>query len=129
MNEQLTSALQALFKEKKWIKLAFLFGSQAKKRGGAESDFDLAIWPAEETDEKNIDKLWLELEKTLKKPVDLVNLSSASPIVAWQAFKGIPLVIQDRRFYINKMLETSSEAEDINNFIIDVFRAREAKEK
>jgi len=109
--------------------MAFLFGSQAKERGGAESDFDIAIWPSEKAEAKKIDKLWLELENTLKKPVDLVNLPSASPLVAWKAFQGIPLLVKDRRFYLNKMLEISSEAENMNNFIADVWHAREAKEK
>lgn len=129
MTDKQTNALESIFKEKKWVKLAFLFGSQAKGRSGAESDFDIAIWPTDETDDKTISKLWQELEIALKKPVDLINLSSASPMVAWQAFKGIPLTIIDRRFYINKMLEISSEAEDINSFIIDVWNAREAKKK
>lgn len=129
LDKQLTSTLQSLLKEKKWVELAFLFGSQSKGRSGAESDFDIAIWPAEKTEEKNIDRLWMELEKTLKKPVDLVNLSSASPIVAWEAFKGTPLSIRNKCFYINKMLEVSSGAEDINRFIVDVWKAREAKEK
>ncbi|MFH1386893.1 MAG: nucleotidyltransferase domain-containing protein [bacterium] len=129
MDKHLNDSLKALFKEKNWVDLAFLFGSQSKGKGGAESDFDVAIWPAEKTEEKNIDKLWLELEKTLKKPVDLVNLPSASPLVAWKAFQGIPLLVKDRRFYLNKMLEISSEAEDLNNFITDVWHAREAKGK
>lgn len=129
MDKQLTDSLKTLFKEKKWVELAFLFGSQSKGRSGAESDYDIAIWPAEKTDDKNLDKLWLELEKVVKKPVDLINLPAAPPIVAWEAFKGIPLLVKNQRFYLNKMLEISAEAEDMNNFIAEVWQAREGKGK
>lgn len=127
MEKEFTKELQSLFKSKNWVKLAFLFGSQSRGKPRLESDFDIAIWPEEKTEEKNIDKLWLELEKILKRSVDLLDLSSASPLVAWEAFKGIPLKIEDGRFYINKMLEVSSEAEDFNQFVTDIWKAREAK--
>ncbi len=127
MDQQFTATLQSIFKEKKWVKLAFLFGSQSKGKNRSESDFDIAIWPEETAKDKDINNLWLELEETLKKSVDLVNLSSAAPLVAWEAFKGTPIDIKDQRFYINKMLEVSSEAEDFSRFVIDVWKAREAK--
>lgn len=130
MDNKTINSLQQLFKGKGWIKLAFLFGSQSKGRAGAESDFDIGIWPEGDNPqkyEKDINRLWLELERQLKKPVDLVTLPNAAPTIAWQALKGTPLSIKDERFYINKMLEVSSEAEDFQEFVMDVWKAREGK--
>jgi len=117
--------LREFFSKTNWVKLAFLFGSQASGRTVSESDFDIGIWPEEGTAEGNISKLSLELERLLKKPVDLVILPNAAPIVAGEAFRGIPLVIRDERFYISKMLEVSQEAEDFQDFVMDIWRARE----
>lgn len=130
MDKQVVDSLQQLFKEKNWVKLAFLFGSQAKGRAGTESDFDIGVWPEGDDTHKHdadIDRLWLELERQLKRSVDLVTLPNASPIVAWEAFKGVPLSIKDERFYINKILEVSSEAEDFQEFLMDVWKAREGE--
>ena len=125
VDDDTVNKLKQVFKENNWVKLAFLFGSQSKGIGKVESDFDVAIWPDENSTEREKNQLWLQLEKALKKPVDLVSVPDASPLVAWEAFSGIPLVIRDQRFYINKMLEVSDEAHDFSSFVMDIWKARE----
>ncbi|MBI5400309.1 nucleotidyltransferase domain-containing protein [Candidatus Saganbacteria bacterium] len=127
MTEQIIVELQRLLQGRKEIKLAFLFGSQAKKRALSESDYDIAVWPEEGTSEEKINQLWLDLEKVVKRSVDLINLPQARPTIAWEALRGLPLVIRDNKFYIDNMLLISSEAEDFQDFVIDVWKAREGK--
>lgn len=127
MENEITGKLRDYIKGIPWVKLAFLFGSRATGRVMAESDYDIGVWPDETASEGDYNRLWAELERLLKSNVDLVDMSRGRPTIVWEAFKGIPLFIRDERFYIDKRLEVSSEAEDIGAFIIDIWNSREAK--
>ncbi|OGC14697.1 hypothetical protein A3J90_08915 [candidate division WOR-1 bacterium RIFOXYC2_FULL_37_10] len=129
MDKRIIEQLKDFFASQEKIKLAFLFGSQSKGRGIAESDFDIAVWPDDSVTEKEMTSIWVELQRLLKTSVDLVDLSSARATIAWEAFRGTPLSIKDEFFYINKMLEVSSEAEDFQDFVLDVWRLRQEAEK
>ncbi len=51
-----------------------LFGSYARGTQNAESDIDIAIKPNRKISKKEIFEIRLELEETIKRDVDLINL-------------------------------------------------------
>lgn len=117
--------LKFLFEKEKDIVLAFLFGSFAKNREILESDVDIGIYLDKEWDLEKIHKLWNRIERIVERNVDLIILNEARPTIAWEALRGIPLKIKDRRFYIEYILKVSREAEDFADFVIDFYRWRE----
>lgn len=124
-NSKLILKLKNIFDKYPWLLLAFLFGSYAKGRAISESDIDLAIWPKKGYKMANFNRLWSDVEKTVGKSVDLVRLDKASPTVAWSAMRGIPLLIKDYKFFIHNLLSISSEAEDIQDFNLGLFKLRQ----
>jgi predicted nucleotidyltransferase len=114
--------LKQYFSDEPKILLAFLFGSYAKAREIAESDVDIAIWPREDFSKNEYDKLWSDLEKLLHKNVDLLLLNKTRPTTAWAAIRGKALLIRDYKLYLRFLLDVSREAEDMQDFIIDLFK-------
>jgi len=52
-------------------------------------------------------------------------MNEARETIAWEALRGIPLKIKDKKFYYEYMLKISREAEDFADFVIDFYRWRE----
>jgi predicted nucleotidyltransferase len=121
-----TAILKGFFASREDIILAFLFGSVASGKTRDDSDVDIAVYFAEGYTKKAVNLLWSELEKLLESQVDLVLLNKDNPTLAWSALRGIPLLIRDRSFYLEYMLRVSREAEDLQDFIIDLYRRRKA---
>jgi predicted nucleotidyltransferase len=73
------------------VDAAWLFGSQV--RGGrADSDIDLAVLFRDQPDGQQLLEARAELEQIAGRPVDVVDLDVASPIIAHQAIKTGRLV-------------------------------------
>lgn len=118
------SLLTEYFASRENVLMAFLFGSAAKGTQRADSDIDVAVYFAEGFSQKDVNHLWNELEALLQRDVDLLVLNRDNPTVAWSAIRGVPLLIRDYRLYLEYMLEVSREAEDFQDFIIDLWRMR-----
>lgn len=118
--------LRKFFKNRGNIIMAFLFGSVAKGKDIKESDIDIAVY-FKEYDERFVYTLWNELEDLLKKDVDLVVLNIANATVAWEALRGKEIIINDKNFYINYMLEVSMEAEDFRQLVFDIYKHRQER--
>ena len=116
--------LKEYFAKQKEISLAFLFGSQAKKRASQTSDFDIAIWAKESFSRDKRNRVWQEIETLLGKNVDLVLLNEARPTVAWAAMRGERLLIRDFGLYLRLFLRVSREAEDIQDFMLDFWKLK-----
>lgn len=114
--------LKEYFNSKEEVILAFLFGSVATKKQRNDSDIDIAIWLKDSDDINAVDRIWFDLESMFNKPVELLRLNYASPTVCWSALKGIPLEIKDYRLYFKLVINISSEAEDIQYFIFDLWK-------
>lgn len=114
--------LKEYFNSKEEVILAFLFGSVATKKQRNDSDIDIAIWLKDPDNMDIIDKIWFDLELMFNKPVELLRLNYASPTICWSALKEIPLVIKDYRLYFKLVINISSEAEDIQYFIFDLWK-------
>ncbi|MGQ9628838.1 MAG: type VII toxin-antitoxin system HepT family RNase toxin [bacterium] len=124
MRDWVIRKLKGYFSEREDILLAFLFGSYAKGKFISESDVDVAVQLREGYNLSDIKRIWRELEELLGIDIDLIALNRASPTIAWAALRGIPLFIGDRRWYLEYILEVSQEAEDMREFILDLWRWR-----
>lgn len=108
------------------IVMAFIFGSYASGYACSESDVDIAVYLIKE-DRSIESQIQTDLERIIKKEVDLVILNRCSAILAWAIFsKGAPIIIKDRGKYIDFMLDVSSEAEDFLDFSLDTYRRKYA---
>jgi len=114
--------LEEYFEKREDVIMAFLFGSFSKGIEGKTSDVDIAIYFKDEKDKM---KIWCDIERLLKKEVDVVVLNRSFPIVGWEAIRGIPLSIKDREKYLDYLLSVSWEAEDLIDFNLDAFRMKE----
>ena len=108
------------------VVLAFIFGSVATEHAGKMSDVDVAVYLDKESDEI-ADSLQADLERLLKKEVDLVIMNRAPATVSWSAIrKGVPVKIQSRKFFLDFMLEVSTEAQDFMDFNLHAWRLKHA---
>lgn len=120
--------LKKFFEEKEKIIMAFLFGSFAKGKNWKNSDVDIAVY-LKDYSENEIIKLWNELEDLLKKDVDLIILNTCKPLIAWEALRGEKILIKDHNLYLDLLLNVSSEAIDLQEFILDVYKMRKERIK
>ncbi len=118
--------LKDFFDSREGISLAFLFGSSASGRTRNDSDVDIAVYFSKGYTNEDIEALWNELELLLKSEVDLLLLNKDNPTLVWEALRGVPLLIRDQSFYLEYMLQVSREAEDLQDFVIDLYRRRQA---
>lgn len=116
--------LTSFFKDKKNIEMAFLFGSETKGRAMSESDVDIAVWFKDKHEMEEVDSLWNEIDRLLGRNTDLIVLNQARPTIAWAAMRGKKLLIRNYWLYLKKMLEISREAEDMQDFTIDLWNLR-----
>lgn len=131
--------LRNYFESRKDVAFAFLFGSQAKGRATKLSDIDIAVYfypekrhPVEYEEEvfyEGEDEIWSDLEKLLKREVEMLVLNRVSASVAASAIRGIPLAINDWGLYLDFMLVVTREAEDFGNMIIEDFLERMRHER
>lgn len=122
---EMAQRLREFFRSRQDLLLAFLFGSQATGKTLAESDVDVAVYFSQDPPPEGIYRLWGELEDLLRREVDLVVLNTASATLAWEAIRGVPLLLRDDGFYLEYMLQVSGEAEDFQELLFDLWRWRE----
>ena len=127
MNKEDTiELLQAYLAGRPEVRLAFVFGSVAADRAGRMSDVDLAVYLDKESDEIE-DQLQADLERVLKKEVDLVVMNRAPATLSWSAIRrGVPVKTQDRKFFLDFMLDVSTEAQDFMDFNLHAWRRKHA---
>jgi predicted nucleotidyltransferase len=126
--------LKKYFQARKDIAFAFLYGSQAKGNATKLSDVDIGVYfypkqrhPIEYEAEiyyETEDKIWGDLERILKKEVELLVLNRVSASVAASAIRGIQLIINDWGLYLDFMEIVISEAIDFREFLIQDFLER-----
>lgn len=119
--------LQEYFLKRPEVSAAFLFGSMGKGRGGKISDWDIAVyfrpqdrleWEETQRQYPQEDKIWDDLVDILKTDdVDLIVLNRAAASVAASALCGKPLVIKDRRLFLDFMIRVTRQAEDYREFV------------
>lgn len=115
-------SLKDYFAGRNDVLMAFLFGSRAQKRAAGVSDWDIAVYfkplsPAPEWEHDRAypaeSEIWGDLTRLLETDyVDLVVLNRTPANIAASAIQGLPLVIKDRKIYLEFMLIITREAED-----------------
>jgi predicted nucleotidyltransferase len=125
--QDMIELLQTYLAGRAEVRLAFVFGSVASDRASKMSDVDLAVYLDEESDEV-VDSLQADLERLLKREVDLVVMNRAPATLSWSAIrKGVPVKIQSRKFFLDFMLDVSTEAQDFMDFNLHAWRLKRAR--
>lgn len=123
--EEKIQQLKEYFEKRDDVMMAFLFGSKAEEqRTHNHSDWDIGVyfttttenrveWEEQRREYPEEDKVWNDCMDILKTDdVDLIVLNRAPAAIADVAIKGIPLVVKDRRLWLEFMLVVSREAHD-----------------
>jgi len=123
------------------VAMAFLFGSQAKRKQTDESDVDVAIYfrtraaggqgeesPLEieaDSDYPGERAVWRRLENLAGTEVDMVVLNRAPAALAASVFfDGVPIVVRDPALYWRYFLTGTNEAEEFRQFAEDFDRIK-----
>lgn len=131
-------ALIQYFQKESSVILAFLFGSRAKGTEVGISDWDIAVYfkPREyleietETDYPGENKIWSDLIDLLETDdVDFVVLNRARASLVYNVLRtGTPLIIRDRKLYLDLLCKVSYEAVEWWDFVSDFWKiSQEAK--
>lgn len=131
--------IKGYFEKRDDVIMAFMFGSYARAISHRESDVDIAIylrpksgyleWEEFDIKYEAEDEIWLDIERLLRRNVDLIILNRARSTIAQSAINGIPIIIKDRGLYLDFMLRVTSEAEDFRDTLEDYWRIKQAYEK
>ena len=132
MDNKTLELLRDYFKEREDITFSFLFGSAARGKGRREGDVDIAVYfrPEKDIEWENFGKSYkgetrtgLELERLLKKDVDLVVLNRAKAVLADEIIrKGKPIVIKDRGIFMDFLCIISDEAEYVRDWLESYYK-------
>lgn len=127
-------ALKKYFENREGIAFAFLFGSQARGSATKLSDVDIAVYfcpakrhPIEYEDAvfyPSEDKIWSDVERILKREIEMLVLNRVSASVAASAIRGTPLAINDWVLYLDFMEVITHEAEDFREMFFEHFLER-----
>lgn len=131
MSKMNLAKLKTYFKNRDDVLMAFLFGSQAKGYSTKRSDWDIGVYLKPKSGRLEWDtgelypqrgEIWRELSEILHTDdVDLVVFNSSSATIADTAIRGIPLIIKDRKQFLDFMLAVTGEAEDYRQTVKDYY--------
>jgi len=134
MNHKMLELLKGYFSRRKDIVFAFLFGSAAKGKIRREGDVDIAVyfWPEKDIEWEVLNKTYkgesrigLDLERLLKKEVDLVVLNRTRAVLADEIVrKGKPIIIKDRGIFMDFLCIVSDEAEYVRDWLGTYYKER-----
>jgi len=124
--------LKKYFEERDDVAFAFLFGSSVRGRIRKEGDVDIGVyfWPENDIEWEVFDKvcpgearIGLDLERILKKEVDLIVLNRARSILADEIVrKGAPIIIKDKGLFMDFLCIVSDEAEYVRDWLSTYYR-------
>jgi predicted nucleotidyltransferase len=127
-------SLKTCFEGRDDIAFAFLFGSAARGRVRREGDVDIAVyfkpekeveWEAFNRTYEGENRIALDLERLLKKEVDLIVLNRARAVIADEIIrKGKPLIIRDRGIFLDFLCIISDEAEYVRNWLMTSYKEK-----
>lgn len=128
----LLKPLKTYFEERDDVAFSFLFGSSITGRVRSEGDVDIAIYfrPEHGVEWEESGKKWqaeariaLDLERLLKKEIDLIVLNRARAILADEIIrKGTPIIIKDNGLLLDFLCIISDEAEYVREWMLDYYK-------
>ncbi len=124
--------LKDYFKGREDIVFAFLFGSAIKGKVRKEGDVDIGVyfWPEKDLEWEAFGKAYkgearigLDLERLLKKEVDIIVLNRARAILADEIVrKGSPIIVRDKGLLMDFLCLVSDEAEYVRDWILTYYK-------
>lgn len=128
--------LKKYFNSREDVLMSFIFGSFTKGREHEGSDIDIAIYLKPEHNMleieepvyyKSEDEIWGDLERILKREVDLVILNrSPVNICDMAAREGLPILIKNRKTFLRYMIAVSNLAVEYRDFVNDYWKIKNA---
>ncbi len=89
-------SIRRLLEARPDVRLAYLFGSAARGEERPRSDLDVGVLFEDDPAPEAINRLVAELERAVGRPVDLVVLGTAPPLLAHEVIsRGTLLVCRD----------------------------------
>ena len=132
LSDILLKPLRAYFEKRDDVAFAFLFGSSVTGRVRSEGDVDIAVYfrPEHGVEWELSGKRWkaeariaLDLERLLKKEIDLVVLNRARATLADEIIrKGTPIIIKDTGLLLDFLCIVSDEAEYVREWMLDYYK-------
>ena len=126
--------LKDYFDKRNDIAFAFLFGSASKNKVRKDGDVDIAVYfcPEGDVEWEVFDKRYtaentisLDLERLLKKEVDLIVLNRARAVLADEVLrKGKPIMIKDKGILLDFLCIVTDEAEYVRNWLEASYKER-----
>jgi predicted nucleotidyltransferase len=108
--DQLASRIRELVPD---LQYAYLFGSAVTEQARSASDIDIAIATDQPLEAPELGRLIGELEKCVDRPIDLVDLDRAGPILAMQVLRHGELLLEpDHRARLDFEMHTPSRYAD-----------------
>ena len=117
MPNSVIEAIRAFFEGEDNVRLAFLFGSLARKRARPDSDVDMAVLFKNPPSPLGRLGLCANLEEHLKRNVDLISLNSAGPVIKMQVLKTGIKILGSRDVYEEFFVKTVREYDDFKQII------------
>lgn len=110
INKELAQRLRGFFQSREEVIAVYLFGSTVKDKNRADSDLDLAVLFHPTLDKVKSFKARLaianELEETIGKKIDIVDIGNADPFFIHQIMKN-KLLIMDKDLHYRVRFEVS----------------------
>lgn len=129
--EEIKKELKKYFEKRKEIAFAFLFGSVVKNQTHKESDIDIGVYfypnkkeieVEEDVKYKYEDKIWADIEKILRREVDLVVMNRAPATICLNILRGIPVLIKDWKVYLKFMEIATDIGIEFREMVISDFK-------
>jgi predicted nucleotidyltransferase len=107
------------------VEFALLFGSRAKGSPRRDSDWDVAVYFRDECSSSERFALQRKMLASVPghRPVDLVVLNDAPPLLGHRALRGEVLLMKNRTAYVRYAVKTTSMALDAQ-YWRDFYRER-----
>ena len=105
--------LADLLSQERDLLLAFVFGSMAAGNPGRDSDVDVAVLAARDLPEERRLQLMQLISGFSGRPVDLIDLRTAGPLIGQQVLKhGLLLFVHEPADLGNLLSRIQTDAED-----------------
>ena len=134
VDDRMLEILRNYFNGRDDVAFAFLFGSSVRGKVRREGDVDIAVyfWPEKGIEWENVkarypgeNRIALDLERFLRREIDLVVLNRAGAVFADEIVrKGKPIVMKDNGLYLEYLCIISDEAEAMRDSIERAYKER-----
>jgi predicted nucleotidyltransferase len=128
--DQIIDILKDYYSAKQEVWFGFLFGSYAYGRPKKTSDIDIGVYlhnPSAYSPRYKLDET-VQLEDLLKKPVDLILMNEAPPLLTHEIFKhGMVFLDRDHAFLVEFRVANFYKYLDQRYIINHYFTANKAK--